>query len=323
MSDFFNIYLSFEAAEEACKNGDYVQAAEQYWWTVQYFKHGEFPVYDSSLSKIATKAESQWKSIVKSKLPTIKLSTSFFLMGKQCVKQMWLQKHRGNEQIVFEQMQSAFSQGNNIGELARQAYPNGKDADETIFQNYSKDSLQAKSPIRIAELPIILRQYIWLKHTKKLIEEKEDIIYDAAFVHNDVFATIDMLEYTGEDYIVYELKTTEVIDGGYSFESAIQYYVINNNIPVKDYYIIYPNKNYVNELSLPLTELTTGNCETQKLFVKKSILKEVEELQKNIERNIKTFKKIIEKNRCPQLKMGNRCHKPYECAFIQYCSNRK
>ena len=56
---------------------------------------------------------------------TAKLSKSTFVMGRQCVKQLWSHKYKYNERVMSEQLQSAFDRGHDIGELAQHLFPDG------------------------------------------------------------------------------------------------------------------------------------------------------------------------------------------------------
>ena len=131
MSDFGNIYGSFEAGENALKEKDYITAAENFWWTEQYFRQGEFPIYDADLQKMAETARNLRYEITRHHLFTAKLSKSTFVMGKQCTKQLWLHKYKYSERVVSEQLQNAFDRGHNIGEMAQHLFPY-----ECVFRQY-------------------------------------------------------------------------------------------------------------------------------------------------------------------------------------------
>lgn len=321
MSDFGNIYGSFEMAKEAKRRKDYVEAAEEYWWTEQYFEHGEFPVYDSNLEIMAGYASYQWRKITNKHLTTAKLSKSTFVMGRQCVKQLWLHKYKYSERVVSKELQNAFDRGHNIGELAQHLFLNGKDASENMFHNFRRKNLQSKSPLPMAEMPYVLKQKLWLRNTRQLIDEQEKFIYEASFVHNDVFAAIDILECTEEGYVAYEVKSTDSVRDVYLSDASLQYYVINANIALKDFYIIYLNKDYIEELNIPLNELSDKNCDLQKLFLRRNIINEILSQQADIKQDIDKFLNVIKnRKKCPQIKMGEHCNSPYECVFQQYCS---
>ncbi len=319
MSDFGNIYGSFENAEDALKRKDYTRAAEEFWWTQQYYEHGEFPVYDGNLEKMATTANEQWHNIIKCHLAVPKLSKSTFIMGRQCVKQLWLHKYKYNERVVPDILQNAFDRGHNIGTLAQRLFMNGKDASKDMFCR--RDILQSKSPIKIAQMPFDLKQNLWIRNTELFINEREKYIFEAAFTYNDVFAAIDILERAEDGYIAYEVKSTDSVRDVYLTDASLQYYVINAHVPLKEFYIVSLNRNYIDELNLPLNELSEENCDLHKLFLKKSILNEILTMQIDIRHDIDKFQ-IIANNRnvCPKVTMGEQCNTQYVCVFMQYCS---
>ncbi len=93
----------------------------------------------------------------------------------------------------------------------------------------------------------------------------------------------------------------------------LQYYLIRNTgISLKDIFIIYINNQYTRDEKL----------EIEQLFVKKSILKEVLELQGFIQQKIKEFKTTLEQKEIPDIEIGPQCNDPYECDFIKYCWNK-
>lgn len=324
MSDFGNIYGSFEIAEDALKRKDYIRAAENFWWTEQYYEHGEFPVYDANLEVMAQSASKQWRDIIKRHMTVAALSKSRFVMGKQCVKQLWLHKYKYTERVVSDQLQEAFDRGHDIGELAQHLFLGGKDASQNMFLNFQSRNLQAKSPLPLAEMPYRLKQNLWIRNTKQLLDEKEKYIYEAAFVYDEVFAAVDILECAEDGYIAYEVKSTDSVRDVYLSDASLQYYVINAHIPLKEFYIVYLNKDYIEELDIPLNELSEKNCDIQKLFLKKSMFNEILIQQNDVKSNIDKFLSVIKnRNICPEITIGEQCYTPYECVFQQYCSKCK
>lgn len=54
------------------------------------------------------------------------LSKSKFTRGINCQKSLWLYVHKKEERVIDDATQSIFAQGTDVGELARQYFPNGK-----------------------------------------------------------------------------------------------------------------------------------------------------------------------------------------------------
>jgi len=100
------------------------------------------------------------------------LSKSTFLRGLQCAKSLYLYKNfiQLRDTPSAEKM-AIFSRGNNVGVLAQELFPGGTDA---------------TPPKRSDNMAAIER-------TKALIESGVEIIYEAAFQHEQVLAILDVL----------------------------------------------------------------------------------------------------------------------------------
>lgn len=144
-------------------------------------------------------------------------------------------------------------------------------------------------------MPYVLKQNLWIRNTKQLIDKKEKFIYEAAFVYDNVFAAVDILECAEDGYIAYEVKSTDSVRDVYLSDASLQYYVINTYVPLKNFYIVYLNKDYIEALDIPLNELSEKNCDIQKLFLKKSILNEILMQQTDIKHDINKLLNIIKK----------------------------
>ena len=108
MSDFGNIYGSYETANKELENGFY------------------------GIEKMASIASNQWRKIISTHLKTATLSKSSFVMGCQCTKLMWQHKYKYAERKVSVETQSKFDRGHIIGELAQHLFPDGIDASDNI-----------------------------------------------------------------------------------------------------------------------------------------------------------------------------------------------
>ena len=73
------------------------------------------------------------------------ISKSTFIRGLQCEKSLYLYKHHYNlKDAISPQLQAIFNQGNNVGVLAQDLFPNGVDASpsshfkiqESVFRSF-------------------------------------------------------------------------------------------------------------------------------------------------------------------------------------------
>jgi hypothetical protein len=217
------------------------------------------------------------------------LSKSSFIKGLQCEKHLYLYKYHYDEMDELSDMQKAiFKRGTNVGELAHKLFPGGTIAAQGDPPKY--------------ELAI--------KRTKELINGDAQIIYEAAFMFNEVLSIADILVMEKGGAKVYEVKSSTSISETYINDAALQYYVISNlGIRVKDFSIIYINNQYIRK----------GELDLEELFTTESVLELILPLQKLVKENVDRFKKVILKKNMPDIEIGEHCYNPYTCGFFNYC----
>jgi hypothetical protein len=217
------------------------------------------------------------------------LSKSSFIKGLQCEKHVYLYKFHYNEMDELSGMQKAvFQRGTNVGELAQQLFPGGTVATEGSPPAYKKG----------------------LKKTGELIQQGEKIIYEAAFLFNEVLSIADIVVNENNKWNIYEVKSSTSISETYLNDAALQYYVISNcGIEINDFSIIYINNQYIRRGELDLNEL----------FTIESVLDDILPMQNFVEDNVDRLKKVIRKKEMPDINIGEHCHDPYTCSFYNYC----
>lgn len=217
------------------------------------------------------------------------LSKSSYIKGLQCEKHLYLYKYHYDEMDELSEMQKAiFKRGIDVGELAQKLFPGGIVAAKGDPPDYEKA----------------------LKKTEELINDGSSIIYEAAFMFNEVLSIADIFLVEDDGVRVYEVKSSTSISETYLNDAALQYYVISNlGMKVKDFSIIYINNQYVRNGSLNLEEL----------FISESVLELILPLQKTVRQNVEKFKKLLMRKKMPNIDIGEHCHNPYTCAFFDYC----
>lgn len=217
------------------------------------------------------------------------LSKSTFVRGCQCVKSLYLNKyHKEFQSPVSSNQEAVFEQGKEVGFLARKLFPNGIDASPKNYFSYEES----------------------INKTEDAIKQGETVIYEAAFLFDDVLAALDILVKDNEGWKAFEVKSSTEVKDTHILDAALQYYLIQNTgISLQDIFIVYINNEYVRGKEL----------ETEKLFVKKSILKEVLNLQTFIPHKIGELKSIMKQKEIPHIEIGLQCNDPYPCDFIDYC----
>jgi hypothetical protein len=215
------------------------------------------------------------------------LSKSSFIKGIQCEKQLYLYKyHYDLMDEISEGQQVIFDRGHDVGEIAQHLFPGGIKATE-----------DPKKP------------GLAIERTIELIENGTKVIYEAAFIFDEVLVIADIIVQDGKQWNIYEVKSSTKISDTYNQDAAIQYYVISNCLDVKDVSIVYINNQYVRN----------GELELEKLFNVESVKEKVSELQEFIKSELKRFKKVLEENDIPNIDIGPHCNDPYQCGFWGYC----
>ena len=227
------------------------------------------------------------------------LSKSSFIKGLQCDKHLYLYKYHYDEMDEFSEMQKAiFQRGTDLGVFAQKLFPGGTAATEGLPPDYKKG----------------------LKKTGELILQGGKLIYEAAFMFNEVLSIADIIvkEKNGlsrrsqaeTGWSIYEVKSSTSISETYLNDAALQYYVISNSgIEINDFSIIYINNQYIRK----------GKLDINELFTIESVIDSILPLQNFIEENIERLKKVIRKREMPGIDIGEHCHNPYTCSFFNYC----
>lgn len=218
------------------------------------------------------------------------LSKSTFIRGVQCLKSLYLNKHRP---FLRDRMDAAqlnkFDRGHELGRLAWQLFPGGVDCRPGHPSAYAR-SLQA---------------------TADLVGAGAPVIYEAVFQHDGVLVIPDILVSTGEGYAMYEVKSSRKISDIYLLDAALQTYVLNGaGIRLSDVFIIHVNADYV----YPGGEHIPGD-----LFRIVNVSRDVDALQAFVHEKIREEKETIAANASPAIPVGPHCDNPYPCDFRGHC----
>lgn len=218
----------------------------------------------------------------------ITISKSSYIRGLQCEKSFYLNLFHKQFGITRdEQDTTKFEIGHDVGKYAQQLFPGGVDCGYEI----------TKDRTRSAEL------------TRKTINEGKKVIYEAAFEFDGLLCFADILVKEGNEWIIYEVKSSTSIKDYHYNDAAFQYYVISNNIPVKDAFVVCLNNKYVRN----------GDIDITQLFVMESVLERASDLQKEIKTNVIEYKKLTDAKAIPDIKLGKHCDDPFACDFKGYC----
>lgn len=218
----------------------------------------------------------------------ITISKSSYIRGLQCTKSFYLNFFHNKYGIKRdEQDTKKFEIGHDVGKYAQRLFPGGIDCGFEITGDR----------IKSAQL------------TQQAINVGKQVIYEAAFEYDGLLCFADILVKDGNQWIIYEVKSSTSVKDYHINDAAFQYYVISNNIPVKDAFVVYLNNQYVR----------MGEIDIVQLFVKESVLERAIDLHDEIETNVKEYKKIAASKMIPDIKLGKQCSDPFDCDFKGHC----
>lgn len=296
----FKNEISLRQAQEYEKHGFLALAAIEYLGYHEYFEESEFPW--GMDAETANYAHNKYYELLK-KLPYAQLSKTSFIKGCQCPRALWLYKNKYDEGRVTEEQKEKFRIGHIVGLMAQKLFVDGKDASKYIKTDNFK-----------------LKQNLWIEQTRELIEDGKECVFEAAFSYDKVFAAVDILQCKEGSNIALEVKSSYDIKDVYIMDCALQYYVISHNVTLSDFFLIYPNKEYIDSLGLDINDLKGQDLDLEQLFKRRSILGEVQSLQPLVKQKIKKLKPLLKSKKEPTFSMGDYCTSPYNCEFIDYCS---
>jgi predicted RecB family nuclease len=217
------------------------------------------------------------------------LSKSTFLRGLQCPKSLYLYKNFIQlRDTPSTEQQAIFNRGNHVGLFAQKLFPGGKDA----------------SPVKRSDnLSAVAK-------TKELIEEGCEIIYEAAFQHEQVLAILDILVKKDGRWYAYEVKSSTKISQTYLLDASLQYWVINGSgTQLEDISLITINNQYIRK----------GDLDPHALFNIRSVKKEALSNQDMITEKIMQSKLVAASAQMPEVRIGEQCFSPYNCDFMGTC----
>src|SRR5438552_1899972 len=132
---------------------------------------------------------------------TAKLSKSKFTTGLQCHKRLWWTVHEPDapELVTEPEQQAVFDRGSHVGEVARTYIGGGTLIDRPY---YELDE-------RVAD-------------TRAALEAGAKVIYEASFIADGVFVSVDILHRRGRHWTLTEVKSTTKVKPAHVPDAAVQ-----------------------------------------------------------------------------------------------------
>lgn len=215
------------------------------------------------------------------------LSKSKYLVGHQCPKRLWLEANRRD--LVPAQSparERVFSQGHEVGRLARERFPGG---------------------ILIEEDPLKWR--IANDQTRQALDEGARILFEPCFLYDDTIARADVLRRNDDDsFDLIEVKSNTGPKPEHVLDLAVQTYVYEGSgVHISRAILMHLN----NACRYP---------DLSNLFAQADLTSEMRLHLPEVLGNLAALKGTLDSREEPSVRLGKRCMNPYECPFWDYCA---
>jgi hypothetical protein len=183
--------------------------------------------------------------------------------------------------------QLTFLRGHSVGFKARELFPDGLEG----FQD----------GMTVEEAVI---------NTRKLVDSGTSVIYEAAFIHNQVLVITDMLVKENGKYIGYEVKSSLKVSETYLKDACLQYYVMNHCLAAfEDMFLVTIHPDY----------RASPHANVRDLFKKRSVKEKALENYAFFAFKVDAAKQLLEKGIVPDRPTGLHCFRPYQCDYFGTC----
>ncbi len=218
------------------------------------------------------------------------LSKTRYVMGLQCHKRLWLHSVEGERPVPDAALQHRFDEGAQIGELARDLFPGG---------------------ILISEDHTQLDQA--LQSTQAAIDSGATAIFEATFLHRDVWVRADILARTTPSapyWQLYEVKSSSTVKEQNLDDLAVQIWAIEGaGLTIDRATIAHLNTKYIRH----------GPIDLRKLFKVIAVDEALQDKRPDVERRTVEMLNVLEAETEPAIEIGPHCRKPYDCEFRPRC----
>lgn len=218
---------------------------------------------------------------------TWNLTKTSFVKGNQCIKQLHLDKYKRKLQSpVSAETLALFKKGHQFEDLVRETeFPGGinikdKVGDFQYFNSYTRYVLQTKETATL---------------------------YEATLIEDGVLVMFDILtkDKNGR-YNIYEIKLNTTYNDTITQDMAIQYLIAKKRFG--------DNLNTFNVILRKEQEDETTPPDW--IITNKS--HELEYYLESTREKMNLFRQVLNDSE-PDVPMGEHCHNPYDCRFIEYC----
>jgi hypothetical protein len=186
------------------------------------------------------------------------------------------------------EQEAVFTSGNNVGKLAQQVFPDGKNAAFEIDGNWS----------------------IAMNRTQEWISYGVKTIYEATFSHSNAFAALDILHHTNNECWAIEVKSSAEIKEYHIADASMQYWLMEKcGIAPNKFFIMHINSAYVKQ----------GKIIPKDLFSLIDVTELVKAKQKWVAEELSNLHHLLDNEAEPEVSIGKQCKTPFNCDYIHHC----
>ncbi len=220
------------------------------------------------------------------------ISKSQYVKGLQCPKALWLYRHRKDlAPEITPEKQALFDTGHEIGELAMQYFDNGIEVKNEYWDVQGA-----------------------VETTQQYIEEGHDVIFEATAIHpiDGGYSRIDILKRVdgSDEWDLIEVKSSTSVKDYHIDDMSFQYHVFYGaGFKIRKCFMMVINNEYVRD----------GDIDPQQLLRLEEISGHVFSKQGEVEAVAGQLGYVLERRDEPEISIGARCFKPFECDYKPYC----
>ncbi len=215
--------------------------------------------------------------------PVVRLSKSRYQAGLQCKKLLWWQVHERASADGSAASGPLIERGNRVGEAAREFVPGGVLIDLPPYD----------VPGRVAA-------------TAEALAAGARVIYEASFLADGVFVSVDILERKRVGFALVEVKATLDVKDHHINDVALQLHVLRGaGLPVKRVELMHLNRD-------------CRHPDLSNLFVRRNVTRAAHQIARAVPRNVRALAASLQ-GQLPDVSPGDHCTQPYACAFQDRC----
>ena len=213
------------------------------------------------------------------------LTKKHVLSGTRCLKAAYLHYHSPELATPLDEFaQRLLDQGQEVGEVARKRWPDG------VLIPWTSNGATAA-----------------VEATQKAIADCCPAIFEATFLHDDVFVRVDILLQEEGGHAIVEVKSSTKVKDEHRVDVATQWWVLSQSgVP--------PTRASV----LHIDNKATSD-DPWALLREVDVTTSVREMQGDLARTLASVRSTIHADVAPTVPLGRHCTSGSECQFFAHC----